>query len=146
MLKLIALTVAVLVPVALTACAANKGAGVNLADAIAGDWNLRCIDRIPVTVPEDARVPNLSISPDGKVSGFAGVNRVSGGFDPATLAEGRLSFGPMAMTKMAGPPELMKIEDDFTKALARVTRARIENNQLVFASDTSDLMRFNRAE
>jgi heat shock protein HslJ len=145
MLKLFAVAFAVLAPIALAACAANKGAGVNLADAIVGDWNLHCINRVPVAVPQGARVPSLSFTPDGRVSGFAGVNRVSGGFDPATLADGRLSFGPMAMTKMAGPPELMKLEDEFTQALSKVTRARIDADQLVFSSNDADLMRFNRA-
>lgn len=146
MTKLIAVALIVLVPLALAACANSKNAGPNLAESIVGNWNLHCINRVPIELPEGARKPGLTLTADGKASGLAGVNRISGSFDPSTLADGRISFGPMAMTKMAGPPELMKIEDDFTQALSKVTRARIENNQLVFASDSSDLMRFNRAE
>ena len=143
--KLIALSFLVLIPFALVACANSKSSGVNLADGIIGNWNLASINQLPITLPQGARQPGLSITGDGKVSGLAGVNRISGAFDPATLADGRISFGPMAMTKMAGPPELMKIEDDFTQALSKVTRARIDTDQLVFSSDDTDLMRLYRA-
>lgn len=146
MTRLVALATIILAPMILAACASTgAGAAANLADAIVGDWNLSAINKSPIALPAGARQPSLNFTSDGRVSGLAGVNRMSGSFDPAALASGNISFGPMAMTKMAGPPELMKIEDAFSQALSKVTSARIESNQLILSDSAAELLRFTRA-
>ena len=58
--------------------------------------------------------PTLAFAQEGRVHGFAGVNRVAGAY----AVEGDLvTIGPLAMTRMAGPPEQMDQENRFVGAL-----------------------------
>src|SRR6185436_16073363 len=67
------------------------------------------------TAPSGATPANFRLNSTGKnVSGFSGVNQFSGDYQ----LDGRsLTFGPLAMTRRAGPPELMQQEAAITKAL-----------------------------
>lgn len=101
------------------------GSGASMTDAIqrlAGEWVLKAMNGSEVAsmLPSGAQPPSLNFGTDGKVSGFSGVNRLAGGFDLGKLAEGKLSFGNLASTKMAGPPEAMQVESKFTGLLAKV--------------------------
>ncbi len=49
----------------------------------------------------------LTLDGDGQVYGMSGVNRVRGTY---TLEAGRLTFGPLASTMMAGPAEALQAE------------------------------------
>lgn len=55
----------------------------------------------------------LALDDDGRVHGRV-VNRFAGG---AEQAEGSVTFGALAATRMAGPPELMAQEDALFRAL-----------------------------
>ena len=58
---------------------------------------------------------------ENKVTGFASVNRFFGSVK--IDGEGRTQWpGPFGSTRMAGPPEQMKQEDAFLKALPRTNR------------------------
>lgn len=87
--------------------------------ALAGEWTLESIDGMPVTsiLPIDARRPTISIATDGKVSGFAGVNRISSSLAVADIPRGDFKLSPVISTKMAGPPASMDIESRYTQAL-----------------------------
>ena len=56
---------------------------------------------------------------DGRVSGSGGINRLMGQY---TLTGDELSFGMLATTMMAGPPERMEAEQRFLAALGAVAR------------------------
>lgn len=102
---------------------AGSGAGmVDAAQKLAGEWVLAKMEGSEVTsmLPAGWSVPSLNFASDGKVSGYSGVNRLAGGFDVASAAEGKLGLGNLASTKMAGPPEAMKVESMFTGMLGRV--------------------------
>ncbi len=72
--------------------------------------------------------------------GFGGVNRLTGEY---TLDGDVLELGPIASTRMAGPPEAMQSESDYFGALARVARAAAVGGTLVlFDDDGSELLRF----
>jgi heat shock protein HslJ len=71
----------------------------------------------------------LEFASDGQaVNGYAGVN----GFGGRCSLEGqKLSFGPLGMTRRAGPPALMREEFNFTQALGQVATWRQEGSTLV---------------
>ena len=114
--------------------AADEGAAAKLA----GDWQLVKLgeDKIPA----DAKI-TLSVTPEGKVSGATGVNRFFGG-----LAKEKMLFGPLGMTRVAGPPEAMKREAAYVKALGEVTSLAIEKDQLTLSADDKPRLVFERVK
>ena len=60
-------------------------------------------------------LPQLSFGDDGGLSGTTGVNRLMGRYE---VGEAAVTFGPLATTRMAGPPELMAQEQAVTRALS----------------------------
>jgi heat shock protein HslJ len=83
--------------------------------------------------PDDAMLPALSVAPptlslhEGQTSGFAGCNRFFGQYQ---LEDGRLTFGPLAATLMAGSPEQAKQESAYLKLLAEVQRYEQDDGHL----------------
>ena len=72
--------------------------------------------------------PYIEFSNGGRISGFASINRCSGSMQLDD--QGRARWSPLASTRMAGPPELMKQESIFLEALSRVQRLSIEGTDL----------------
>jgi len=71
---------------------------------------------------------------ENKVTGFASVNRFFGSVK--IDGEGRVQWpGPFGSTRMAGPPEQMKQEDVFLKALPKTKRLSKTGINLYAASD-----------
>ncbi len=74
----------------------------------------RAVDEIP-----GLRVPTLLLDEQaGQAAGISGVNRYTTGY---TLEESSLTFGEIASTRMAGPPEAMEFEQAFLNALQETT-------------------------
>lgn len=96
-----------------------------------GSWQLIELDGMSMHAGIDP--PTLAVN-DGQVSGFAGVNRLAGGL----AGEGELLFGPLATTRMAGPPPAMELETRYLAALQQATGWRIEDGRLLLqaAGDT----------
>lgn len=115
--------------------------------ALEGDWTLVMIETVEVGDPASMsmrRAPNITIADDGAASGFAGVNRFS---TRLTLgADGAVSFGPAAVTKMAGPPEAMSFEDRYLRLLDSMTGVRASDDRLAFLNGDREILRFERAE
>jgi heat shock protein HslJ len=88
--------------------------------AIDGSWRL--VEIAGQQVDPDA--PNEIRFVDGQVSGRVGVNRFTGSY---TVAGDTIEFGPAAATRMAGPPELMDLEDRFLAALQGEHPVQIES-------------------
>ena len=104
----------------------------------AGPWALVELNARPVTVINPAQQPSILFdAAAGRVSGHAGVNRYSGSFTQEGPA---LSFGPAMVTKMAGAPELMRIEDDFLAMLPKVKRWRVESSWLLLVGDNGVIL------
>ena len=81
---------------------------------------------------------------EGRVSGTGGCNRYTGSY---TLENDRLTFGPLAGTKMMCPEAVMGQEDRFHKALADVERVTIDGDLLLIEITGSDSpLRFTRME
>ena len=72
--------------------------------------------------------PYIEFGNGGKISGFTSINRCSGSMQLDD--QGGARWSPLASTRMAGPPELMKQESIFLEALSRVQRLSIEGTDL----------------
>jgi len=86
----------------------------------------------------------LSLAADGHGSGSSAINRYHGGY---TLSDdGRFALtGPLATTRMAGPPELMALEDSFLGALGKVTALQpVEGGAALWNNDRSVLLEFRQ--
>ena len=68
----------------------------------------------------------IEIGRDGRVSGRGGCNRISGRAD---ISGSRISFGPVASTKMACAPAIMDQEAKFLAALDDVRKWRIDERR-----------------
>lgn len=71
----------------------------------------------------DRAQTTIAFKADGSVSGSTGVNRFHG---QAKIDGDRVTIGPLATTRRAGPPALMDQEARFLKSIDRVRRFRIE--------------------
>lgn len=105
---------------------------VQIADLV-GTWVLTQIEGSPVgrELPEGSRRPSLTIDAEGSVSGFGGVNRLATRLDPLDIPRGRFHVGPIAATKMAGPPAAMALEDRFVRLLAAAETFQMDGGALV---------------
>ena len=104
------------------------------------EWN--CI-QIGTQLVAPGRSPTLVVSTGGTASGFAGVNRWTGAY---TIAGSTLKFGMLAMTKMAGPPERMELEQSYANALAKVTHWSVRAGRLQLSNGTDNVLEFLPAE
>jgi heat shock protein HslJ len=110
---------------------------------LTGDWKLVKLGEDEVKAAEP---PTLSVTAEGKVAGFAGVNRFFGGLAKDDATKERTLFGPLAMTRKAGPPELSKLEFAYTTALAEVNKFTIEKETLTLLVDDKPKLVFERVK
>ena len=92
-------------------------------------WRVAEIDGNPITIRPGTREPHIVLRREGnRISGFAGCNNLSGGFqqDGASL---RVS-DKLAMTRMACVGEGDALEAAFTRALASTAAYRITGDRL----------------
>ena len=97
-----------------------------------------------VDVPQDAAGAQPSATfEDENVSGWAGCNRYTGGFQ---IDGSSLVIGQIASTKMACPSPADTIEREYLAALARVAAWRTEDDEVVLLdADEAELLRYERA-
>ncbi len=105
-----------------------KSSNLPAANPLVGKiWTLTVLSGVPIAAE---RLPTLEFT-DGRVSGFGGINRISGAY---AIKADELSFGPMISTRMAGDPVLMSLEDNFMKALGSVDGWAVSGSELSFLS------------
>jgi heat shock protein HslJ len=73
----------------------------------------------------------------GQVSGHAGCNRFNATF---TEAGGKLSIGPLAMTRMMCPPQVMAREQALSGILQNTRSFEASHNKLTLYSGTGKVM------
>jgi heat shock protein HslJ len=96
-----------------------------------------------VALPAE-RPPTARFLGGGRLAGFSGVNRFTGGF---TLGEDGLVTwnGGLAGTRLGGPPERLALEGRFLKALPATTRLGVMPDGVVFQSDDgANVVEFRR--
>lgn len=95
----------------------------------------------------------LELGEDGRVGGFAGVNRYFGDYEleePTAAGSGKpaapgtVKFGELGATRMAGPPEMMEQERRYLDALRAVDRYRAEGGLLELSAGRGPLLRFRK--
>lgn len=120
---------------------AMKASAAEPAKPLTGtEWKLAEIDGKTVTVTEGLRTPTLQLeSTTKRASGTSGINRFFGSYDSSGAA---LKFGPLAGTKMGGPPAAMAAESAFLKAMASVTSFNIASNRLELKAGDKTVLRF----
>jgi len=104
------------------------------------EWRLVTLqigDAVPMT-PDAASVPTLTfleeVTPSGRMrfGGFVGCNRVNGEYDAGD--DGNLSVSQgLAMTRMACPEAVMRLELDLVMALEGATSYEVEGDRLRIA-------------
>lgn len=85
-------------------------------DAVEGSWALTEFDKADIDA--DPTVATTITLEGGKATGNGGVNTFNGTYD--VQEDGKISFGAMASTKMAGPENAMKQEQKFLAELEKV--------------------------
>jgi heat shock protein HslJ len=96
-------------------------------DALAGtQWQITELDGAPVTESEDALL--VGFGHDGRVSGSTGVNQFTASY---SMNATYVTFGPMALTRRAGPPELAAQEAVIVGSLAGACTYHLERTRLV---------------
>lgn len=108
---------------------------------IVGKWQLQTMDAQSLST--DTTV-SLDIQADGKFSGKAPVNRYFG----QIKIEGKsIKTGPIGSTMMAGPPEQMKLEQEYFQALGEhIKSAKVENEKLVITAMDDKKLVFDKTE
>ena len=112
----------------------------NTQDLIGHEW--RCA-RIGSRTLTEGSTPTLLMTAEGKASGFAGVNRW---FGTCSIDGPTLKFGMLGMTRMAGPPDRMQLEQTYADALATVTRWSVSSGRLQLSDSNAMVLEFTKAE
>jgi heat shock protein HslJ len=104
------------------------------------EWQLE--DLAGQSVLADAQA-TLAFAADGKISGKGSCNRF---FGTATLADGRISIGPLGATRMACAPAVDEQEIRYLQALGAAERFTLEGPYLrIFCRGFNKPLRFIRA-
>jgi len=124
----------------------STGGGKDPARSITGEWVLGWMHgRGPDAPPEGRGHAWIRIEADGQLRGHTGLNQLSGAVDAGALTAAEFRPGPVATTKMGGPPAVMEYEAEFLRLLQRSTRFRVDEGVLVLSDDSGELLRFDRA-
>jgi len=96
----------------------------NLNQITGMQWILKSLKENGQDYPLAGEKPFIKFEPDGKVSGFASINRYFGSVQ--VDSEGKLKWSPMGSTRMAGSEELMNQEDVFLGILQKTEQLSTE--------------------
>jgi heat shock protein HslJ len=103
------------------------------------EWTLKTLGGEKI---EAENPPTMKFS-GGKLSIFGGVNRLSGSY---ALVGGSVTMGEILSTKMAGPPELMALENKFAAILKQVNGFHVHGNTLELLSNGEAVATFQSGE
>lgn len=119
---------------------AEKSSKKNV-NPITGEWSLVAIDQNPLS---SGGTPTLVFESDGRCWGSTGVNKFNALASFEKLADGWLTLGPAAVTRMAGPPEAMVLERLFLHRLEKVSAFKIDGDTLHLFAGTQETATFER--
>jgi heat shock protein HslJ len=95
-------------------------------DALAGtQWEMLSIDGQALVAGEEPLL--VVFGHDGRITGTTGVNQLTASY---SLTADYLTFGPLATTRRAGPPELMEQEHRVVASLAGMCPYRLDARAL----------------
>lgn len=116
--------------------------------SLVGAWRLVVLNgqSIASRAASLSRPPSIALTADAGISGFAGVNRFTGTLEKSGLANGTFKTSPLAMTRMAGPPEAMQLEGEFATALSKATAFRLDGDTLELLAGASPVATLERVK
>lgn len=95
-------------------------------------WKLLTVDDNPVVVADNVREAHIVLHiENARLAGATGCNTLSGGYQHSGE---RLSFHPIATTKMACPPAQMQSEQAMLNALQHTKRWEIDSSRLALTN------------
>ena len=110
---------------------------------VTGKWQLSTMNGQPAPATMREGGVFLEIQEDGKFAGQAPVNRY---FGQINAQDKTFKTGPVGMTMMAGPPELMDAERDYFTVINDVRSVDIEGGQLILTGSDGKQLVFDRAK
>ena len=120
---------------------------LNLKDITGIEWDLTQMTKNNETIAlvKDSQT-TFACDENGRVTGKATLNQYSGNLK--LQDDGEIIWSKaFIMTRMAGPPELMQQETDFTRTLMKTTRMFLKESKLVLMSkDKSNLLEFEQTQ
>lgn len=97
-----------------------------------GAWEVKTVGGVEVKTSEKAPVIAFN-SEEGKTHGCLGVNLFHGAY---TFEDGKLTFGNLGMTMMAGPEADMAVESSLQAALEACRSAKVKGDTLYFYDES----------
>lgn len=86
----------------------------------------------------------ISFAGSGRVFGYGGCNRFSGTYEQH---DEHLTISPLAVTKMACPPDKMQKETEFLDILSKVRGVKVDHTVLLFLDEKgADIKALSRRE
>jgi heat shock protein HslJ len=105
------------------------------------EWTLASLGGQPAVLGAGGRPATLLLTDiSSRASGFAGCNQFSGSY---TLSGSSLSFGPLAMTRMACA-QGGELESRYTMALGQVTEWKMTSTGLELRKGSTLLAKFTK--
>lgn len=111
--------------------------GVNT--AAGREWTLTALNGEKVHVAK----PPTMLFERGRLAVFGGINRLMGSY---ALVNGTVTMSDLASTRMAGPPELMDLENSFANALKSVDSFHVHGDELALSSNGDVVAVFHAAD
>jgi len=103
------------------------------------EWTLTTLNGQKI----DTAKPPTMMFEHGRLSVFGGINQLTGSY---ALVRESVVMGDLVSTKKAGPPELMELESNFAKALAKVDGFKVAGNELTLFTDGDEVAVLHSAE
>ncbi|RTL87839.1 MAG: META domain-containing protein [Hyphomicrobiales bacterium] len=104
------------------------------APALTGKWRILTVAGVDGL---DAGKSRAEFAGNGRFASTVGCNRIAGA--PSTSG-GRLSFGPMMTTRMACPPPLDRVEQNYLAALQAARGYRLDGERLLFLDENGETL------
>ena len=111
---------------------------------LAGKWQLTSMNGEPAPADvQGGKGVTLEIQEDGKFAGQSPINRY---FGQINTQDKSFKTGPVGMTMMAGPPELMDAERDFFIIINDVKAIDVKAGKLTLTGPDGKQLVFERAK
>ncbi len=109
-------------------CSSNRAV-----ENLEGKWNVTDLEGMKITPSE--RTPYLGFNTaQSQMYGYTGCNRLSGALNAKHFVMGKVNVARLASTRMLCPDS--PYEAPFLQALGRVSRVRINNNNMWLSDST----------
>lgn len=94
---------------------------------LSGEWNVIAVDGSKINIGEGSEQPYIAFdTANGRISGSAGCNRMTGVFDTTATSNGHLDMSKIATTRMMCPD--MQLEQSILQACGAVSTFKVEKN------------------